>query len=69
MDWVDQRREAEFLEKPIPVRRNYRRKPWNIWEFHGHKAPGEAKAEFAEVQKLCVVDAIWTDDGDVWMHK
>jgi Holliday junction resolvase YEN1 len=32
-----------------------------------HKAPGEAEAECAELQKLGVVDAVWTDDGDALM--
>jgi Holliday junction resolvase YEN1 len=32
-----------------------------------HKAPGEAEAECAELQKLGVADAVWTDDGDALM--
>ncbi|KAI1205059.1 PIN domain-like protein [Annulohypoxylon truncatum] len=32
-----------------------------------HEAPGEAEAECARLQKLGVVDAVWTDDTDTFM--
>jgi len=32
-----------------------------------HIAPAEAEAECAELQKLGIVDAVWTDDGDALM--
>jgi len=32
-----------------------------------HIAPAEAEVECAELQKLGIVDAVWTDDGDALM--
>lgn len=32
-----------------------------------HNAPGEAEAECAKLQKMDVVDAVWSDDGDTVM--
>ncbi|KAI2463504.1 PIN domain-like protein [Annulohypoxylon bovei var. microspora] len=32
-----------------------------------HEAPGEAEAECARLQKLGVVDAVWSDDSDTFM--
>ncbi|KAF1355567.1 PIN domain-like protein [Delphinella strobiligena] len=32
-----------------------------------HRAPAEAEAECAQLQKLGIVDAVWTDDGDTLM--
>lgn len=32
-----------------------------------HQAPGEAEAECARLQKLGVVDAVWSDDSDTFM--
>lgn len=32
-----------------------------------HRAPGEAEAECARLQRLGVVDAVWSDDGDSFM--
>lgn len=32
-----------------------------------HQAPGEAEAECAKLQRLGVVDAVWSDDGDSFM--
>jgi len=32
-----------------------------------HKAPAEAEAECAKLQKLGIVDAVWTEDSDALM--
>ncbi|KAK6955136.1 hypothetical protein Daesc_002767 [Daldinia eschscholtzii] len=32
-----------------------------------HQAPGEAEAECAKMQSLGIVDAVWTEDSDVFM--
>ncbi|KAF2159574.1 hypothetical protein M409DRAFT_60648 [Zasmidium cellare ATCC 36951] len=32
-----------------------------------HQAPGEAEAECAKLQRLGIVDAVWSDDGDSFM--
>ena len=32
-----------------------------------HQAPGEAEAEYARLQMLIVLDAVWSDDGDALM--
>lgn len=32
-----------------------------------HRAPGEAEAECAKLQRLGIVDVVWSDDGDTFM--
>jgi len=49
-------KETELLRKTL----GHLGVPW-------HQAPAEAEAECAEMQRLGVVDAVWTDDGDCLM--
>ena len=38
-----------------------------LFGFNHHRAPGEAEAECAALQKAGVVDAVFSDDGDTFM--
>ncbi|KXT09011.1 hypothetical protein AC579_7869 [Pseudocercospora musae] len=42
-------------------------KMFDVLEVPYHRAPGEAEAECAKLQRLGVVDAVWSDDGDSFM--
>jgi Holliday junction resolvase YEN1 len=39
----------------------------DLLQIPRHRAPGEAEAECALLQRLAVVDAVWSDDGDCFM--
>lgn len=43
------------------------RRMLNLLKVPYHQAPGEAEAECAKLQRLGVVDAVWSDDGDSFM--
>ncbi|EJD43139.1 PIN domain-like protein, partial [Auricularia subglabra TFB-10046 SS5] len=38
-----------------------------VFGFECHQAPGEAEAELAHLNRIGVIDAIWTDDSDVFL--
>jgi Holliday junction resolvase YEN1 len=42
-------------------------KLFDLLQVPHHQAPGEAEAECALLQRLGVVDAVWSDDGDCFM--
>ncbi|KXT05469.1 hypothetical protein AC578_10974 [Pseudocercospora eumusae] len=42
-------------------------KMFDVLEVPYHRAPGEAEAECAKLQRLGVVDAVWSDDCDSFM--
>jgi Holliday junction resolvase YEN1 len=43
------------------------RKTLNMLKIAHHRADAEAEAEWARLNELGIVDAVWTDDGDAFM--